>query len=203
MMLTAFRYLENGELDSTGTIDMSDLDQTLVSHFKGDLMSLSGDLELPMERPVPDIEHLEYRIGSDLKGGAFVLYYFHDELIMASLLLSGSHEEPENDLLQVFKYLLLEPEGIDEEEGPTDEEIDEILALDAFDFESVSERPVLFSVVYELEPNAEKESHYVEKMNAHLASAFFALPTEKMMTINPRAKSLSRIQFQLGRLLSN
>jgi hypothetical protein len=178
MILKTFRYLENGELDSTSSIDTDDLDQTLVDHFTGDLKSLSGDLELPMERPVPDIKHVEFRIGSDLQGGAFVLYYFHDELIMASLLLKGLNDGPEMDLLQVFKFLLLEPEGIDEEDGPTDEEIDEVLAMDAFDFESVSERPALLSVVYELDPDADEATEHVEKMNNHLASAFFNLPTE-------------------------
>lgn len=180
MIFKTFRYLENGELDSTASIDTQDLDQTIVGHFTGDLKSLSGDLELPMERPVPDVAHLEYRIGSDLKGGAFVLYYFHDELMMASLMLQGVNDGPEMDLLQVFKYLLLEPEGIDEEEGPTDEEIDEVLAMDAFQFESVSERPALLSVVYELEPDAHEETKHVENMNAHLAAAFFGLPVEKV-----------------------
>ena len=180
MILKTFRYLENGELDSTSSIDTGDLEQALVDHFTGDLKSLSGDLELPMERPVPDIKHLEYRIGSDLKGGAFVLYYFHDELIMASLLLKGVNDEPEMDLLQVFKFLLLEPEGIDEEDGPTDEEIDEVLAMEAFDFESVTDRPAVLSVVYELEPDADEATEHVEKMNAHLATAFFGLPTEKI-----------------------
>ena len=180
MIFKTFRYLENGELDTTSSLDTGDLDRTIVDHFTGDLKSLSGDLELPMERPVPDIEHLEYRIGSDLKGGAFVLYYLHDELIMASLLLAGVNAGPETDLLQVFKFLLLEPEGVDEDDGPTDEEIDEVLAMNAFDFESVSQRPALFSVVYELEPDADKETLHVEKMNAHLASAFFQLPTEKI-----------------------
>ena len=108
-----------------------------------------------------------------------MLYYFHDELILASLLLKGVNEEPEMDLLQVFKYLLLEPEGIDEEDGPTDEEIDEILALAAFDFESVTDRPAVLSVVYELEPDADEATEHVEKMNAHLATAFFGLPIEK------------------------
>jgi len=180
MIFKTFRYLENGELDSTSSVDTGDLDQTLVDHFTGDLKSLSGDLELPMERPVPDIKYVEFRIGSDLKGGAFVLYYFHDELMMASLLLKGVNAEPELDLLQVFKFLLLEPEGIDEEDGPTDEEIDEVLAMDAFDFESVSDRPALLSVVYELEPDADKATEHVEKMNTHLASAFFHLPTEEI-----------------------
>ena len=180
MIFKTFRYLENGELDTTSSIDTGDLEQTLVNHFAGDLNSLSGDLELPMERPVPDIKHLEYRIGSDLKGGAFVLYYFHDELIMASLLLCGVNDGPERDLLQVFKFLLLEPEGIDEEDGPTDEEIDEVLAMDAFDFESVSDRPAMLSVVYELDPDADKATEHVEKMNTHLASAFFHIPTEKI-----------------------
>jgi len=180
MIFKTFRYIENGELDSTSSVDTGDLDQALVDHFTGDLKSLSGDLELPMERPVPDIKHVEYRIGSDLKGGAFVLYYFHDELILASLLLKGVNDEPETDLLQVFKFLLLEPEGIDEEEGPTDEQIDEILAIDAFDFESVSDRPALLSVVYELEPDADNAIEHVERMNNHLATAFFHLPTERI-----------------------
>ena len=109
-----------------------------------------------------------------------MLYYFHDELIVASLLLKGVNDEPETDLLQVFKFLLLEPEGIDEEEGPTDEQIDEILAIDAFDFESVSDRPALLSVVYELEPDADNAIEHVERMNNHLATAFFHLPTERI-----------------------
>ncbi len=179
MIFKTFRYLENGELDTTTDCDSVDLDRSIIDGFTADLSSLSGDLELPMERPVPGMGHAEYRIGSDLKGGAFVLYYFHDELIMASLLLQGVNDGPEMDLLQVFKYLQLEPEDIDEEEGPTDEEIDDILACNAFDFESVTERPVVLSVIYELEPDADEATGHVENMNEHLATAFFQLPTEK------------------------
>ena len=172
-------YLENGELDRTDSVDTTALDETLVEHFAGDLKYLSGDLELPMERPLPgSVKHCEYRIASDLKGGAFVMVYFHDELVMASLMLQGVNELPETDLLQVFKYLLLEPEDIDEVDGPTDEQIDEILTQEAFDFEGESERPVLFNVIYELEPEIPEEQQHIENAFLHIAAAFFASPAE-------------------------
>ena len=69
-------------------------------HFEKKLAHLSGDLELPFEDRLPgDSDFIEYRIGSDLNG-AYVLYYFHDEVIFSSLLLSGTDELAETELMQ-------------------------------------------------------------------------------------------------------
>lgn len=181
MNFKTLTWLENGELDRTDAVQSDNLDSALVDHFVDELKQLSGDLELPLEKPLPgELTHCEYRVASDLKGGAFVLFYYHDELVMASLMLQGVNALEETDLLQVFKYLLLEPEDMDDgDEGPTDQEIDDILDQDAFDFEgSTSERPVLFNVAYELEPDAPEAVQMIERMNHHVAAAFFSSPAK-------------------------
>lgn len=184
MLFAAIDYLENGELDVTRSVDSSALDSSTIEHFAAELKLLTGDLELPFESRFPGpVDHCEYRIGSDLRGGAYCMCYFHDELIRASLMLQGVNEGPETDLLQVFKYLLLEPDDIDEEEGPTEEEIDSILSQEFFAFEKVEERPALYSVCYELEPDSPEADAHVESMMHHLAAAYFAMPAHPVIGV--------------------
>jgi len=165
-------YSYQGELLETDSVSISGLASETVDHFKTELANLSGDLELPFESSFPgDHPYTEYRIGSDLFG-AYVLYYFHDEVIFSSLMLSGTDEETETELMQVFKFLHLET---NENEDPTEEEIEAVLASSEFDFESLQQRPAVFEVPISNRPDEMEQLETIAKMNRHLAAAFFAI----------------------------
>lgn len=176
MSIDSFTYatwLESGDLERTVQTRVAELDAGLINHFRRALKNLSGDLELPYEAILPgEVSHCEYRIGSDLNGGAYVLFYFHDVIAMTSVMLQGVDEHHETQLLQTIKCLLLEPDGVDEDEDLTDEELDELLALEAFDFDSVKQRPAVFSILYDLEPAEPEALAFINKMNLHMAAAF-------------------------------
>jgi len=173
---TYAKWIENGELEDTTETPIADLEEELVDHFRKAMKNLSGDLELPYESDLPgEVSHCEYRIGSDLQGGAYVIFYFHDAIAMMSVMLQGTDEHHETQLLQTIKCLLLEPDDVDEAEDLTDEELDELLAAEAFDFDSVEQRPVVFSVLYDLEPAEPQAMAFIEKMNLHMAAAFMEL----------------------------
>jgi len=170
---TYAKWIENGELEDTTETRIADLEKELVDHFRKAMKKLSGDLELPYESPLPgEVSHCEYRIGSDLQGGAYVIFYVHDEIAMMSVMLQGTDEHHETQLLQTIKCLLLEPDDVDEAEDLTDEELDELLAAEAFDFDSIEQRPVVFSVLYDLVPSEPQAMAFIEKMNLHMAAAF-------------------------------
>lgn len=165
-------YSAAGELLNSNRINDVDLDSQNVHYFQEKFRHLSGDLELPLEDKLPgEFEFIEYRIGSDLNG-AFVLYYLHDEVIFASLLLSGTDELAETELMQVFKFLLLDAGDEDE---PTEEEIESVLTAEEFDFESITDRPVVFQVELATDANEAQKLAHVQKMDQHLSAAFFGL----------------------------
>ena len=140
---TLASYTYDGELVSVAPVSNSTLDPQTLGYFQKTLAGLSGDLELPLESNLPgDHPFIEYRIGSDLFG-AYVLFYFHDEVVFSSLMLSGTDEQSETELMQVFKFLHLET---NEQEDPTEEEIEAVLASTEFDFESLAQRPAVFEV---------------------------------------------------------
>jgi hypothetical protein len=165
-------FSADGEfLDST-QINGIDLEPEHVEFFQTRFRHLSGDLELPLEGKLPgDLEFIEYRIGSDLSG-AFVLYYFHDEVIFASLLLSGNDELAETELMQVFKFLLLDTGDAEE---PSEEEIESVLSSDEFDFELISDRPVAFQIELATDADEVRKIDHVRTMDRHLSAAFFGL----------------------------
>jgi hypothetical protein len=142
-----------------------------LTELQQKLSRLSDDLELPLEARVPG-EHpfLEFRIGSD-GSGAFVLYYLHDEIMLASLFLTGSDDQEELDLIQVFRFLLLDEEDL---ENPSEQDITEILSSSAFDCQSLDSRPAVISVLFpDQEPPSPEVSH-AQIINLHLAATFFA-----------------------------
>jgi len=170
---TYAKWIESGELEETVETRIADLDDELLNHFRKAMKNLSGDLELPYEAPLPgEVSHCDYRIGSDLQGGAYVMFYVHDAIAVTSIMLQGVDDHHETQLLQTIKCLLLEPDDVDEAEDLTDEELDELLASEAFDFESVEQRPAVLSVLYDLEPAEPQAMAFIEKMNLHLAAAF-------------------------------
>ena len=169
---TLASYTYHGELVSIAPNSNSELDAQTVDYFSKKLDNLSGDLELPLESVLPgDHPFIEYRIGSDLFG-AYVLFYFHDEVVFSSLMLSGTDEQSETELMEVFKFLHLETS---ENEDPTEEEIEAVLASTDFDFESLTQRPAVFEVPISDRPDELEQLETIAKMNRHLAAAFFAI----------------------------
>ncbi len=176
---TYAKWIENGELEETVETQVASLDDDLVGHFRNALKNLSGDLELPYEAGLPnqaeapvEVSHCEYRIGSDLQGGAYVMFYIHDATAMTSVFLQGADEYHETQLLETIKCLLLEPDDVDDAEELTDEQLDELLALDAFGFDSIEQRPAVFSVLHDLEPAEPEMMAFIERVNLHMAAAF-------------------------------
>lgn len=169
---TLASYTYQGELVGTAPVSADELNSQTLDHFNKKLANLSGDLELPFESNFPgDHPFIEYRIGSDLFG-AYVLFYFHDEVVFSSLMLSGTDQESETELMQVFKFLHLET---NENEDPTEEEIEAVLASSEFDFESVDQRPAVFEVPISNRPDEVEQLETIANMNRHLAAAFFAI----------------------------
>lgn len=167
-------YSAQGDRLQTEKVITADLDSNYIDYFDNKFRHLSGDLELPLEDQLPGgFDYLEYRIGSD-RNGAYVLYYFHDEVIFASLMLSGTESVVETELMQVFRFLLLDTQDDDE---PTEEEIEQVLASEAFDFESLESRPAIFEVQLS-DPAPADETipvNHVIRLNRHLGAAFFAI----------------------------
>jgi len=87
-------------------------------------------------------------------------------------MLSGSNEDSETELMQVFKFLHLET---NENENPTEEEIEAVLASSEFDFESIAQRPAVFEVPISVDPDESAQLENITNMNRHLAAAFFAI----------------------------
>ena len=179
MTLESFTYatwLESGDAESCQDVQIDTLEDGLKTHFRKAMRNLSGDLELPYEATLPGkITHCEYRIVSELNGAALVMFYFHDEIAVTSLLLQGLDLDREAQLIETIKCLLLEPDSVEEEEDLTDEMIDELLALEAFDFESVQPRPAVISVLHDLDQPEPEAVGHIQKMNLHMAAAFFEL----------------------------
>ena len=170
---TLATYTYQGEKVATTSVSVDELDSQTVNYFEKELANLSGDLELPFESGFPgDHPFTEYRIGSDLFG-AYVLFYFHDEVVFSSLMLSGTDQESETELMQVFKFLHLETS--ENEEDPTEEEIEAVLASSQFDFESLDQRPIVFEVPIADQPDEMEQLEIIANMNRHLAAAFFAI----------------------------
>lgn len=165
-------YSSEGDSIGMETIETDDLDMTHLDYFEKKFKHLSGDLELPLEDRMPgSVEYLDYRIGSD-RNGAYVLYYFHDEVIFASLMLSGTDAPVETELMQVFKFLLLDSDDQDE---PTEEDIEEILSSPAFDFPAVEQRPAVFEVQLADPDDASLPIEHVVNVNRTMGAAFFGI----------------------------
>ena len=167
---TVADYDNHGSVTRVTQISVEQLDAPLFDWFARKLARLSGELELPLEAQLPgDFPHIDFRIGSDLNG-AYVLYYFHDEVVFASLYLRGTDDLSETELTQVFKFLLLDSADTEE---PTEDEIENILAAAEFDFAAIESRPVAYNVQFSTEPNEAKECQHIKRMDQHLAAAFF------------------------------
>jgi hypothetical protein len=166
---TLAEYDLSGELTNVSQVSLDSLASDTITGFQTRLARLSGDLELPLESSLPgEFNHIDYRVGSDLNG-AYVLYYLHDEVLFASLLLRGQDEDSEIELTQIFRFLLLDTEHLDE---PTEEVIEAVLASSEFDFDAIQERPAAFSIRLSQVATESRECEHIAEMDRHLAAAF-------------------------------
>ena len=166
---TVASYDTEGEALGVAEVAINELDPEVLSVFQEKLQRLPNTLELPLESKLPgDFPQLDFRIGSD-SNGAYVLYYLHDEVVYASLYLGGRDPETEEELSQVFKFLLLDQ---DDAEEPTEDEIENVLAKNEFNFAAVESRPVVFSVCFEHQEDEAQEFAHIQNMDRHLAAVF-------------------------------
>lgn len=169
---TVASYSKEGEALGTETVAVDSLNAEHIEFFAEKLQYLTDDLDLPVESYLPgNPEFMEFRIGSIIDG-AYVMYYFHDEVIFSSLLLNGSDNEAESELMHIFRYLVIDT---DDMEDPTEEEIEKKLhSSTEFDFAKVETRPALFEIPSYREDEAEQYKIALE-MNRHLAVAFYGI----------------------------
>ncbi len=150
---------------------MAELNPESLEDFVGQFTYLSGDMELPLEDKLPGpFDFMSYRISANEHCG-LMFYYFHDEVIFASVFLTGSDFETETELLDTFRYLLMETD--DMEEDPTEEEIVEKLSTNNFLFNLVTERPATIEIKFPARDDELKETDHAQNMNRHSAAAFF------------------------------
>jgi hypothetical protein len=168
-LFTVADFNDAGKLRATHSVNTAEFDAETLAWFEKKTARLSGDLELPLESRLPgEFSQIEFRIGSD-RHAAYVLYYLDDEVVYASLYLRGRDEINEQELAQVFKFLLLDTSDDDD---PTEEEIEEILSSTDFDFDAIPDRPIVHSVQFS-DPDEEAEAlNHIKNMDRHLAAAF-------------------------------
>lgn len=165
-----YEYDLDGKCSRERGVLSVELDAQTLEIFQQLLTRLSSDLELPLEADVPgEISFLDFRIGSDGLA-AYVLYYFHDEVLLASLILPGVDSQAEDELIDVFRFLLLDTEDLDE---PSELEIDSVLNSKLFDFSNLLQRPAVITISFSQVPSDSPALDHAINMNLHLAKAFF------------------------------
>ena len=167
-------YSEDGASLESKTVSVDDLTPAHVEYFSKRFQHLTDDLELPLEATLPGESELRFRICSVIDG-AYVTYYFQDRVVLSALLLNGSDDEIETELMEIFRFLTID-EG--DSEDPTEEEIESLLNNSTqFEFAEFTERPAVFEIPYH-EQGEEKQFETALKMNRSLAAAFFAIERE-------------------------
>lgn len=165
-------YSDDGNAIGGKSITVDSLDPRDITYFAERFEYLTDDLELPFEAPLPgDSFGMEFRICSVIDG-AYVTYYFQDQMIFSSLLLSGADDELETELMEIFRFLTLDG---GKSEDPSEEEIEDILENSSqFDFSKITQRPCAFEIPNHHEDELE-QYHRAKAMNQNLAAAFFAI----------------------------
>ena len=162
-------YSVKGDLEQQNLVEITAETAQLVSHFKDKFKRLSGDLDLPLEEKIPTAEDsMVLRICSE-GTAAYVIYYYADEPVLASLLMAGKNEEVEFEIMATLRFLLLQG---DEDEEPDDAAIDGILAAAEFDFEAIDDRPITYQVVLDDDPEVAAEVQSCMNFDLAVAAAF-------------------------------
>jgi len=167
--LQVVSYSIAGDLEAQTTVEKS-LAKDAVANFSEKFKWLSGDLDLPLEEPIPGIEDAALRICSE-SSAAYVIYYLDEEPVLASLIVAGTDEEAEFEIMSTFKFLLLQG---DTDEEPDDEMIDTVMAAAQFDFDAVQERPVTFQILLNDDSKLAAVCDKFKEVDLAVAAAFIA-----------------------------
>ncbi len=163
------KYSAAGDLESQDQVEITAEMASLVSHFQDKFKRLSGDLDLPLEEIIPgDEDSLVLRICSE-GTAAYVIYYYLDNPIAASLVLAGKNEEVEFEIMATLRFLLMVG---DDDEEPDEAAIDAILAAAEFDFEAIDDRPITYQVVLDDDLEVATQVQSVMDSDVAVATAF-------------------------------
>jgi len=163
------KYSAAGDLENQNQVEITAEMASLVNHFKDKFTRLSGDLDLPLEEKIPGGEEsMVLRICSE-GTAAYVIYYYLDNPIAASLVLAGENEEVEFEIMTTLRFLLLVG---DEDEEPDEAAIDAIMAAAEFDFEAIEDRPITYQVVLDDDPSVATQVQSVMDFDLSVAAAF-------------------------------
>lgn len=163
------KYSAAGDLETQNQVEITNEMGSLVSHFKDKFKRLSGDLDLPLEEKIPGSEEsMVLRICSE-GTAAYVIYYYLDNPIAASLVLAGKNEEVEFEIMATLRFLLMVG---DEDEEPDEAAIDAIMAAAEFDFEAIDDRPITYQVVLDDDPDVATQVQSVMNFDLAVATAF-------------------------------
>ena len=165
-------YSAEGRCVGSESIHIRSCDTDKVQQLKSVLGRLSGDLDLPLETQVASAPPIVLRICSTFHA-AYSIYYVESSAKFASLILTGTDEESEFELMQVFKFLLLDESG---DEDPSDDEILRLLSQDQFDFEQLIQRPIVFQIRLSDEPDTDDLSQELADLDQCVAAAFLEHP---------------------------
>lgn len=178
--LLLITFNSSGEACSENRIDPKAISEIFVEK----LSRVSGSLDLPLEFQVSDCPPVNIQICST-SGAAYSVYYMNDIALYTSLILTGSDPDAERELADAYRYLLLDET---DEETPSEDFLEEILELDAFDFEQFSERPILHQIPIidneladgfgEDDISSEELLHKIRKIDEAIAVSF--LNTQKL-----------------------
>lgn len=153
-------------------IDTVAIDSEQTALRSKELAQLSGDLDLPLEVNVCQDPPMVLRICSDFSA-AYSIYYVEDEPMFASLVLSGNDDEAEFELMQVFRYLLLDDS---DEEDPSEEEVEATLNREEFLFIDFEQRPIVFQIRLTDEPEFDDLSQKIADIDQSVSAAFLDHP---------------------------
>ncbi|MEM7453436.1 MAG: hypothetical protein AAF456_03675 [Planctomycetota bacterium] len=169
---TNHRYDEDGRLLKSGQFSTDGLDESAVENHADKMQRMSGTLQLPLKVALEDqLSHISYEIYNE-STAAYVLYYSGEEVVSATLIMSGREVDGEADVLSLFRYLLLEEET---EVEATDERINELLGTDRFDFDAEPSRPASYSVLLTEEESPDQT--HIDEVDREVTAAFLRADT--------------------------
>lgn len=171
-------YSAAGDCIGSEEIDLVAIDAELTADLTKRLSNLSGDLDLPLEENVCSDPPVVVRICSEFNA-AYTVYYCDEVAAFASLILTGKDEEAELELMQAFKYLLLD--DADDDEDPTEEAVEEILNSPDFQFDEHTARPIVYQIRLSDEPEDDDLSQRIADLDQSVAAAFLKIPQVKVL----------------------
>ena len=166
--ITLVNFEETGQPADVKQIDFSEpqFSEQLLQLLEDRLKHLSGDLDLPLEGHLPGPkEEIAFRVSSDLQN-SFAFYYLDSQIIGLTLTLTGGDPEPEAEMIDSIRVLLLDQ---DDHEELDNEQVQSILASKDFAFQKFDQRPIHFFVP--LAADTEGTISELTRGSLHLAKA--------------------------------